>query len=66
MINEDHAGLDGAALARLQASIEADVEAGDYDGANIIVARHGEIGLHASIGFADRTAARAARCRSRW
>jgi CubicO group peptidase (beta-lactamase class C family) len=60
VINEDHAGLDAAALARLQASIEADVEAGSYDGANIIVARHGEIGLNASIGFADRKADRPA------
>jgi CubicO group peptidase (beta-lactamase class C family) len=60
VINEDHAGLDAAALARLQASIEADVAAGTYDGADIIVARHGEIGLHASIGFADRAAGRAA------
>jgi CubicO group peptidase (beta-lactamase class C family) len=60
VINEDHAGLDSAALARLQAAIEADVEAGSYDGANIIVSRHGEVGLNASIGFADRKTGRAA------
>ncbi|MGD6741846.1 serine hydrolase domain-containing protein [Streptomyces sp. BH106] len=58
MINEDHTALDSAALRRLQQAIEADVEAGRYDGANIIVSRHGEIGLNAAIGYADRRADR--------
>jgi CubicO group peptidase (beta-lactamase class C family) len=60
VLNEDHPGLDAAALRRLQAAIEADVEAGTYDGANLVVARDGEVGLQASIGFADRRAARPA------
>ncbi|WP_245654394.1 serine hydrolase domain-containing protein [Streptomyces violens] len=60
MINEDHSGLDAAALRRIQTAIESDIEAGRYDGANIIVSRRGEIGLQASIGWSDRKAGRTA------
>ncbi len=52
--------LDAEALARVVAAIEADVEAERYDGAVIVVARGGEIGLHEAIGFADRAAGRPA------
>ncbi|GAA3884464.1 serine hydrolase domain-containing protein [Leifsonia kafniensis] len=53
------AGLDSDALARLQAEIESDIAAKKYDGARIIVARHGVIGLDATLGYADRTVDRA-------
>ncbi len=46
-------GLDPDRLAHLQATIEADIEANRYFGAVIAVARHGEIGLSANIGFGD-------------
>lgn len=46
--------FDAGALQRLDQAIQRDVESGLYDGANIIVARHGEIGYEASIGWADR------------
>ncbi|MDV8079566.1 serine hydrolase domain-containing protein [Rhodococcus sp. IEGM 1370] len=52
------ASLDQAALDRLRRSITNDIEAGNYDGAVIAVARHGEIGLHEAIGFADRSSGR--------
>jgi CubicO group peptidase (beta-lactamase class C family) len=55
------AGLDSRALERLRDAIEADVEAERYDGAVVMVARRGEIGLHEAIGFANRDAGRAAR-----
>ncbi len=48
------AGLDPARLAHLESVIADDVERGSYWGARIIVARHGEIGLDAAIGHADR------------
>jgi CubicO group peptidase (beta-lactamase class C family) len=53
-------GLDAARLAGLRDRIERDIEEGRYDGAVIIVARHGEIGLHEAIGFAHRDSGRAA------
>ena len=55
------AGLDGEALERLTAAIEADIDAGTYDGAVVMLARHGEVALHEAIGWADRDAGRAAR-----
>jgi CubicO group peptidase (beta-lactamase class C family) len=53
-------GLDRGALARVAEAVEHDVEADLYDGAVLIVARAGEIGLHAAIGYADRARNRAA------
>ena len=38
------------ALDRLRARVERDIEEERYDGAVLIVARHGEIGLHEAIG----------------
>jgi CubicO group peptidase (beta-lactamase class C family) len=53
-------GLDSARLRRVCEVIEADVGAERYDGAVVLVARHGEIALHEAIGFADRAAGRTA------
>ncbi|MCC6763782.1 MAG: beta-lactamase family protein [Deltaproteobacteria bacterium] len=53
-------GLDPDRLARLVAAIEADVGAERYDGAVVLVARGGQVALHAAIGWADRAARRRA------
>jgi len=53
--------LSPAAIQRLRVSIEGEVESDLYDGAVVLVARHGEVGIHEAIGFADRSAARALR-----
>jgi CubicO group peptidase (beta-lactamase class C family) len=55
------AGLNMDQLKRLSAAIHKDVEADLYDGGAIVVARHGKIGLHEAIGFADRAAKRPCR-----
>jgi CubicO group peptidase (beta-lactamase class C family) len=52
------AGLNSEQLNRISATIHRDVEADLYDGAAVIVARHGIIGLHEAIGFANRAANR--------
>ena len=52
------AGLNIEQLSRLSATIHRDVEADLYDGAAVIVARHGVIGLYEAVGFADRSANR--------
>ncbi len=46
------ADLDNARLARLRCAIEEDIAQGRYLGANVIVARHGEMGFRGSIGYA--------------
>jgi CubicO group peptidase (beta-lactamase class C family) len=48
------AGLNVDQLKRLSAAIHRDVEGDLYDGAAIIVARRGIIGLHEAVGFANR------------
>ena len=53
-------GLDAERLDRLRARVERDIEEERYDGAVLIVARHGEIGLHEAIGSAHRESGRAA------
>jgi CubicO group peptidase (beta-lactamase class C family) len=50
--------LDTDALDRLTAAIERDVEEGLYDGAVVVVARHGEVALHEAIGWAERDTGR--------
>lgn len=49
-------GIDPERLALLPAAIEADVEADKFDGAVVLVARHGEIVFHEAVGYADRAA----------
>ncbi|MFD1212024.1 serine hydrolase domain-containing protein [Arthrobacter sp. GCM10027362] len=51
-------GLNPEALDLLESTIRNDISAGDYDGARIIVARHGDVALDATIGWADRAANR--------
>jgi CubicO group peptidase (beta-lactamase class C family) len=52
------AGLNIDQLNRLSAAIHRDVEADLYDGAAVIVARHGVIGLYEGVGFSNRAANR--------
>lgn len=53
MNQEKHGALAPDRLAHLKAVIEEDVRKGLYYGAVIRVARHGEIGLDATVGAAD-------------
>jgi len=46
-------GLDPRALSRLAETIEKDITQELYDGAVFIVARHGEIAMHETIGHTD-------------
>ncbi len=55
------AGLNMDQLRRLSVAILKDVEANLYDGGVIVVARHGIIGLHEAIGFANRATDRSLR-----
>lgn len=50
--------LNPETLELLESTIRNDISAGDYDGARVIVARHGEVALDATIGWADRAAKR--------
>lgn len=50
--------MDQKALQRLEDEITADIERGDYDGVNVIVARHGEIALQGTYGYAERATVR--------
>lgn len=50
-------GLDRAALTRLTDQIRRDIDSGAYDGVNIILARHGDVALDETIGFAERSTA---------
>lgn len=50
-------GLDRAALTRLTDEIRRDIDARAYDGVNLIVARHGDIAVNETIGFAERATA---------
>lgn len=53
--------MNSAALKRLEDEVNSDIERGDYDGANLIVARHGEIALQGSYGYAERATQRPTR-----
>jgi CubicO group peptidase (beta-lactamase class C family) len=55
------AGLDDDALERLVAAVDGDIQAGVYDGAVLMVGRHGEPALHTAVGWADRDGGRATR-----
>jgi CubicO group peptidase (beta-lactamase class C family) len=50
------AGFNMAQLERLSAAIYKDVEDNLYDGAAVIMARHGVIGIREAVGFANRAA----------
>lgn len=50
-------GLARTALTRLTDEIHRDIDSGAYDGANIILARHGDIVVDETIGFAERATA---------
>ncbi len=54
-------GLDPTRLERVAEVIEADVAAERYDGAVVLVARHGQVALHEAVGFAERASERRAR-----
>lgn len=54
-------GLDRGALRRLEETIRADIDRGDYDGVNVLVARYGRIGLRGTYGFAERSTGRTSR-----
>jgi len=56
----DALGLDFARLARVTEVIEADIGAERYDGAVVLVGRHGRVALHESVGFAERAGERSA------
>ncbi len=60
MIDPADLGFDSDRLERLTDAIDADVEAEAYDGAVVLIARGGQIALHAARGWADRTARRRA------
>jgi CubicO group peptidase (beta-lactamase class C family) len=53
-------GLDRAQLDRAREVIAADVASERYDGAVLLVARHGRIALHEAAGFAERSSGRPA------
>jgi len=46
-------GLAPERMGHLKAAIEEDVQRGKYFGAALVLARHGVVGLHEAIGFAD-------------
>jgi CubicO group peptidase (beta-lactamase class C family) len=54
-------GLDAGRLQHLKATIEADIAAGRYHGAGIVVARDGKIGLHEAAGRVRSTSHNAVR-----
>lgn len=54
-------GFDPERLERLRVAVTRDVEAGNYDGCVLLVARRGEIAFHEAFGFADRASAREAK-----
>ena len=53
-------GMDSARLGQLTRRIEVDVAAERYDGAVVIVARHGQVALYEAVGFAERSSERGA------
>jgi CubicO group peptidase (beta-lactamase class C family) len=55
---EKTAELNMDQLQRLSSTLHKNVEDNLYDGAAVIVARHGVIGIHEAVGFANRAAKR--------
>ena len=54
-------GLERRFLEVLDETIRQDIERGEYHGANVVVARHGEVALRGSYGLADLAAGRPTR-----
>ncbi len=54
-------GLDSERLQYLKSAMEADIRKGLYFGGVIAVGRHGELGLHEAIGYADAAGTRPVR-----
>jgi CubicO group peptidase (beta-lactamase class C family) len=52
----EEVGLSSAALARIGATLRADVEAGRIPGAVVVVARRGRIAYSEALGFRDKAA----------
>jgi CubicO group peptidase (beta-lactamase class C family) len=50
---KDQRGLDGEKLLHLNSVVKEDVARGRYYGSVILVARHGEVGLHEAIGYTN-------------
>lgn len=59
-IDDQHPTLDAVALQRIVDTITQDIEDERYDGAHIIVARGGQVGVNAAVGYAERTGQRPA------
>ncbi len=59
-MNSSESGIDTTRLERVREVIEADIEAKRYDGAVVLVARHGQVAMQEAIGYADRDRARQA------
>jgi CubicO group peptidase (beta-lactamase class C family) len=57
----DVPGLERRFLEVLDETIRQDIERGEYHGANVVVARHGEVALRGSYGLADLAAGRPTR-----
>ena len=57
-IISENAGLDADRLEHLENVISQDIAAKKYWGARIIVARHGKVGLDATLGHADKAGER--------
>ena len=55
-VDTSDSGLDEARLRHLEAAITADIAGRKYQGAVILVARRGRIGLHQALGHVDRGA----------
>lgn len=50
--------VDRRALGRLTDEIARDIEAGSYDGVHVVLARHGQVVLDETIGYAERATGR--------
>ncbi len=54
-------GVDADRLGNLSKSVQSDIDQETYDGAVILVARHGKVILHEAFGLSDHKAGRAAK-----
>lgn len=61
LVNPKEHGFDPDRLLRVKKAIEDDTARGIYDGAEVIVARHGEIVMHDAVGYNDLANKRKAR-----